>query len=840
MAPGELVTPERWQQVKTILEQALDKQPGERTVFVTAACADDSELREEVESLLAVEADSEDFIETPLVRFNISEPPLEPLALGERVGAYRILREIGRGGMGSVYLAARADEAYEKQVAIKVIRRGMDTEEVVRRFRSERQILAKLDHPNIARLLDGGATEDGRPYFVLEHVEGRPIDEYCEAERLSLRERLDLMLDICSAVQLAHQNLVVHRDLKPGNILVTADGTPKLLDFGIAKLLDPAAQEVTQLGVRPMTPEYASPEQVKGEPVTTASDVYSLGVLLYVLLTGRSPYEPPATDREAIARAIREETPPKPSTAAVRPGKAVRRLPESDPKVLRKHLSGDLDNIILMAMRKEPERRYSSVEALANDLRRYLDRMPVVASGDTWRYRAGKFVKRHRVGVLVTTLVALVLVGSSISMTLLWRQAVRERDRAEAVSDFLEKLFEIPDPSESRGEKITAREVLDRGAQTIQTDLKGQPELQADLMETIGRVYRSLGLSGRARPFLVQTVELRRATLGRDNLKVADGLQNLAAVLRELGEMGKAEAYLREALKIQHKRGVEETSEYAANLNNLASLLEEQNKLEEAEELYRQAMEIKKRLLGTEHEDIAKGFNNLGTLLHKKGDLDAAEEHYRRALEMRRRLLGDDHPEVTSSMNNLAVFLEDKGDLAAAEELYRELLAIRRRLYPEPHPKVALALHNLGALLLVQGDGRTAERLYQEALAIAGETLPADHWNRAVFLKGLAASMLAQGRSAEAEPPAREALEIFRHSEVPPERVADAESLLGGCLAAQGRFAEAEPLLLRAYESLQGDSGGARYLRAARDRVIDLYTAWGKPDRLATFKASLH
>ncbi|RPH53922.1 serine/threonine protein kinase, partial [bacterium] len=323
------MTPERWQQVKTILEQALDRKPGERAAFLATVCKDDGDLSAEVESLLAVEAESEDFIETPLVRLRPSEPPLEPLAVGERVGAYRIVREAGRGGMGSVYLASRADEAFEKQVAVKVIRRGMDTEEVVRRFRAERQILAKLDHPNIAKLLDAGATEDGRPYFVLEHVEGRPIDEYCEAEGLPLRRRLELVLDVCSAVQLAHQNLVVHRDLKPGNILVTADGTPKLLDFGIAKLLDPASPEValTELGLRPMTPEYASPEQMNGEPVTTASDVYSLGVLLYVLLTGRSPYRPPPADREALARAVREETPPRPSSVVVRASEAVRRLP---------------------------------------------------------------------------------------------------------------------------------------------------------------------------------------------------------------------------------------------------------------------------------------------------------------------------------------------------------------------------------------------------------------------------------------------------------------------------------------------------------------------------------
>jgi serine/threonine protein kinase/tetratricopeptide (TPR) repeat protein len=833
---GGIVTPERWQQVKGVLEEALERDPGEREAFVAAACVGDRELRDEVESLLAAENVTEDFIETPLVQFRVSEPPLEPLTVGERVGAYRILQEIGRGGMGSVYLAARADEAFEKRVAIKVIRRGMDTEEVVRRFRSERQILANLDHPNIAKLLDGGATEDGRPYFVMEHIEGRSIDEYCKAESLPLRKRLDLFLSICSAVQLAHQNLIVHRDLKPGNILVTADGTPKLLDFGIAKLLDPAEAPMTRLGTRPMTPEYASPEQLNGALVTTASDVYSLGVLLYVLLTGRSPYRPSPADREALARAIREEIPPKPSSIVVQSGEMIPQVPEGDRRVLRKRLAGDLDNIVLMAMRKEPERRYSSVDRLAGDLRRYLDGLPVVASRDTWRYRARKFVGRHRLGVSLAAVITLVLIGSSVWITLLWQRAEREKERATAVAGFLENLFEVPDPNKSKGETVTAREVLDAGAKRIAGDLKDQPELQAYLMETMARVYRRLGLYDSARKLHKEALRTRRNIFGNDDLSVAETLYNLAFLLREMGDDKEAEPLIREALEIQRRQGAENTAEYASGLNNLAALLQARSELDEAEKLYHESMNLKTKLVGAEHEDIGTALNNIGGIRHAKGDLVAAETYYRQALSMRRKLLSEDHTDVAITLNNLAVVVEDRGNLAAAEPLYREVLAKRRKLYGERHPAVAQSLSNLGSLLQARGDARAAEPLFREAVSIADEFLP-NHPNRGVYRKNLAGSLLAQGRPAEAEPAVREALEIFRKSEAPALRIADAESVLGGCMAAQARFAEAEPLLLGAYKALRDDPGATRYLPASLERVVGLYTDWGKPDLAEKYKA---
>ncbi|MES1245352.1 MAG: serine/threonine-protein kinase [Acidobacteriota bacterium] len=810
------MTPERWQQVKSVLEAALERPPGERAPYLDSACGEDSDLRAEVGSLMASEAALDDFIEEPLFDLHSADG----WSAGDRVGPYRIVREIGRGGMGSVYLAGKADGDYEGQFALKVIRRGMDSDEVLGRFRSERRILTQLDHPQIARILDGGTTKDGRPYFVMEFVEGRPITEHCEAEHLSIRERLDLFLSVCAAVHAAHQNLVVHRDLKPANILVTRAGVPKLLDFGIAKLLDPdrTLPELTMLERRPMTPLYASPEQLRGRQVTTASDVYSLGVLLYLLLTGQSPYGQPPPEGEALIKAVCETDPPRPSTVA------------GD---LRRRLAGDLDNIVLLAMKKDPQRRYASVEQLAADIRRHLEGRPVLARPDTAAYRIGKFVRRHGWGVGFATAALLSIVGFSIMVTQLWRQAVRERDRAETVSRFLQDLFAVPDPAKSRGEEVTAREILDRGTERMSHDLENQPELRADLMATMAQVYRNLGLFEPARRLAEESLAIRRKTLGNDHLLVSASLQTLAVVRREMGENAESERLLREALEIQRRRGATETVDHAKGLNDLATLLEEKGDLASAEELYRESLAIKRKLLGDEHEDVARGLNNLGRLQHARKDYAGAERLYQEALAMRIRLFGPVHPEVATTLNNLAVLYEDRGDLALAERTYRHVLAMRRKLFGERHPRVARILGNLGPLLQRRQDFQGAEKLCREALSIADESLERDHPDRAVYLRNLAAVLLEEGRAAEAEPLARESLAILKEASPSSWRVADAESVLGGCLAAQGRYGEAEPLLVGGYEALAKEpSDGSRKVGEALARLNHLYRAWGRPEAL--------
>jgi eukaryotic-like serine/threonine-protein kinase len=739
-----------------------------------------------------------------------------------RIGPYRILRELGHGGMGTVYLAARADEHFEKRVALKVIRSGADSAEVVRHFKRERQILAGLDHANIAKLLDGGTTDDGLPYLVMEYIEGKPLLTYCDSGSLSIAERLKLFQAVCSAVQYAHRNLVVHRDIKPGNILVADDGSPRLLDFGIAKLVTPELPgEAPTATAMLMTPEYASPEQARGELITTATDVYSLGVVLYELLTGHYPYRLPSRQPLDVLRAVSEQEPECPSDTiqrteektAPRDAPPIRVTPESvartregTPEKLRRRLRGDLDNILMLALRKQPQRRYASVEAFSDDIRRYLNGMPVRARKPSLGYRAGKFVKRHVAGVVASVVVLVLLIGFAVAMALQSAREARERklaqkERATAqqVSAFLVDLFKVSDPSQARGNTVTAREVLDKGAEKIATELKDQPEVRATLMDTMGSVYVNLGLYDKAVPLLRDALETRKAVLGAEHLDVGRSLFNLAVLLRRRGD-------------------------YAA-----------------AESLHREALALRRRLLGNEHPDVARSLNNLGLVLADKGDYLGAEAFYREALAMRRKLLGERHRDVAGTLNNLANVLKQRGDYAAAEGIYREALAIVREQFGHEHPDVAMNLDNLADLLALKGDFAGAETLFRETVPMLRKLLGSQHPTVAVSLLNLADMLCLERKPAEAEPIAREALAIFRKA-LPAGHMytAEAESVLGGCLALSQHYGEAEPLLLGSYPLLKAKTGDrSPETRKALQRIVRLYEAWGKPDQAASYRTEL-
>jgi serine/threonine protein kinase/tetratricopeptide (TPR) repeat protein len=848
------VTPERWQQIKIVLAGALDREDGDRTVFLDGICREDADLRREVESLLATERELGDFIEIPVFRIH-PEGSGPPLAVGQRIGAYRIVREVGRGGMGSVYLAERADQEFEQRVALKVVRRGMDTDEIVHRFRAERQILAHLDHPNIAKLFDGGTTEDGRPYFVMEYVEGKPIDEDCDARKLSTAERLELFRTVCAAVHFAHQNLIVHRDLKPGNILVTADGKPKLLDFGIAKLLDPNQEPfaLTRADLRMMTPDYASPEQVRGEAITTASDIYSLGVLLYVLLTGHRPYRASTQQPEELARAILEVEPVRPSSVVARfeevkrsdgsvqalTPESVSRVRDGEQRLLRRRLSGDLDNIVLKAMQKDPQRRYASVDQLSADLERHLQGLPVVARKDTLGYRTWKFVGRHPGGVAVAALLLLLILGFGITATVLWQRAVRGEQQAQAVSAFLEDLFTGADPKQSHGDELTAKDLLDRGVQKIRSGLKTEPFVRAELSKTLGRVYRDLGWYADARPLLAEALDLHRQTLREDDYRIVQDMQNLGNDLHSMGRQTEAKPLLKKAIEIQREHQATHDIVFAKNLTNLGSIVEEEGDLAQAEKLYQESLAIKKKTPDTEPEDMAASFNLFGRLYSTWGKYSLAEQYYQKALGIRQHLAGGrPDPEVATSLGNLGSLQQDRGDFAGAISFYRRALEMRRQLFKGPNFKTSVSLNNLGYALQASGDLAGAERCYREALAIPVEYLPSVSTPRAGFLRNLASVLVAEGKIAEAEADAREAAAIF-HAKSPKHwRSADADSLLGGCFVAQGKFQEAEPLLLKSYPILKADSGdGAKHAEEARQRIVDLYTAWGKPEKAAEFRA---
>ncbi|HEY3835304.1 MAG TPA: serine/threonine-protein kinase, partial [Bryobacteraceae bacterium] len=479
----------RWERIQELFHAASEMSPGERGLYLGGACADDPSLRSEVEALLDSPAAADDLLapirdESALV-FNLPAGPRD----GDRVGPYRIVRQIGSGGMGAVYGAVRSDGQYQQQVAIKLVRPDVSGAEVLARFRNERQMLANLAHPNIARLLDGGITQSALPYLVMELVDGVPIDEYCRSRNLTIRDRLLLFRTVCSAVQYAHHALLVHRDIKPSNILVTRDGVPKLLDFGIAKLLgsgETGQNPVTRLAERPMTLDYASPEQVRGELTTTATDIFSLGVLLYELLSGRRPYETGDTHPEEAHRRICETEPVRPSTH-------------------NHEIGRELDDIVAMAIRKEPNQRYSSVEKLSADIHNYLDGFPVSATRGSRRYYSVKFIRRHRAWVAVALSGVAILTAFGIGMSVLAAKLARERDtarmersRAEQVSSFVSSLFQASDPFQVKGKTITARRLLDVGAERITRELQTQPSVRADVVETMALAYEHLGVLDRA------------------------------------------------------------------------------------------------------------------------------------------------------------------------------------------------------------------------------------------------------------------------------------------------------------------------------------------------------
>jgi serine/threonine protein kinase/tetratricopeptide (TPR) repeat protein len=894
--------PDRWQRVQEVFAATAELPPAERDAFLSVQAGDDTDLRREVESLLAADAESEEFLEQPALPGRISQILADGRShkIEGRIGPYRLLRKLGEGGMSRVYLAVR-DDGFQRLVALKVIRSGLRSEDLLHRFRTERQILAGLDHPNIAKLLDGGSTEDGLPYFVMEHIDGIPVDEYCDANRLTVFQRLQLFLDICAAVQYAHQNLVVHRDIKTSNILVTADGSAKLLDFGIAKLLKPeqfpVPVELTATMTRPMTPFYASPEQIQGRAITTASDVYSLGVLLYKLLTGHLPYRVRTRTAKEVERMVVEVPPEPPSTAVSR----VETVPSGDgdetttitpetvsrsrsvqPHQLRRILTGDLDTILLAALRKEPQRRYGTVEQFAEDVRRSLDGLPVRAHKDSLGYRASKFVQRNRVPIGVGAVIVVLLFGFAVTMAVQARRialqrdvAQHERDRAEQVVTFLQDIFRVSDPHEEGGQTISAREILDSGAQRVTRELEGQPEVQATLMQAIGNVYRNLGLYDLAEPLLRQALAVRRRVLGDDHPAVAQCLNNLGVVLRQRGDYDGAEPLFDEALEMRRRQYADGNHpEIAESLNNLALLHQERGRHPEAEKLLREAIAIQRSAEGGSGAELASLLANLGILLTEVGDWTGAEPPFREALALRRRALGEDHPLVADSLNDLGVFLGIQGDLESAEGMLREALAMRRRSLSEDHPTLAESLNNLGRLLREKGDYPGAEELYREAISIREKRLGRDHRLVAIHVHNLGQVLQAQGKLGEAEVQLRDALAIRiklfgeQHHEVgisymalgdllleegrpeaaeallrkgvevlsanlPPNhwRIAQAESALGACLTALGRYREAEPLLVSSYESLAARRGpNHRRTQVALDHLIRLYDS---TDRIA-------
>ena len=718
-------------------------------------------------------------------------------APGRRIGPYKLLQLIGEGGFGSVFMAEQ-EKPVVRKVALKIIKLGMDTRQVVARFEQERQALAMMDHPNIARVLDAGATETGRPFFVMELVKGDPIVEYCDKNNLSIQDRLELFAQVCNAVQHAHTKGIIHRDIKPSNILVsTQDGKPhtKVIDFGIAKATASKLTEKTLFTEHRQligTPEYMSPEQAEGSlDIDTRTDVYSLGVLLYELLTGTTPFSSKELRSAAYAeiqRIIREVEPPKPSTRlsnntdTIASVAAQRRV---KPRNLGLIVRGELDWIVMKALEKDRQRRYETANGLALDIRRYLAGEAVVAAPPSSSYRLRKFIRRNRVMVVAGSAVALSLVlglagtawqakiaadkrdeaiAASAGEKKQRLAAEAERIKAEKIAEFMSDTLQGVGPSVAKGRDITMlKEMMDAAAARIENgDLKSVPDAELRLRDTVGRTYQELALYDAAARMFEPALTLARSIIPGDSAAAAKALYNLASLLKERGHLAEAEPLARESLAMRQRLFPGENPQIMNALSSLASILKARGDLSGAEQYHRESLEMARRLYPGDHVDIAGCLNNVASVVNARGDLAGAESLYRDALAMKKRLhLGDD-PTVADGLNNLASVLKRRDDLASAESLYRESLEMRKRIYAEDHPDVADSLNNLAALLYARDDLAGAEPLMREAMEMTRRLFPGDHQDVAENINNLAMLLQVRGDLDGAEPLLRESLAMTR------------------------------------------------------------------------------
>lgn len=862
-----------WQQARALAEEAKTLADPQQENLVRRIKSEDAALGEAVEDLLDLSGRPAPDVDP--------DAPLE----GQRLGAYRLIEPIGSGGMGTVYLAERADDVFDKRVAIKIMSSGATDPRIAARLRAERQILAALEHPSIARLLDGGTTPSGVPYIVMEHVEGRELTAYCDRHRLSVDDRLELFSKICHAVHYAHRNLVVHRDLKPSNVLVTEDGEPKLLDFGIAKILDEELGQqtvaMTQANMVVMTPEYASPEQARGDPITTASDIYGLGIVLYELLTGQVPFRVSMRRPEEMFRVILEAAPVRPSDA-IKPAVTVdRRDPPYDPEIvadlrrttpdkLAKQLRGDLDQIVLTALRKEPERRYASAQQLADDIRRYQDDLPTLAQPDSNLYRARKFVRRNWLSLsFVASLVALATTAAIVFALQATRIAEErdiaetERARAEQVSDFLVRLTQTASPYETPN----LRDMVRSGATQID-DLDNQPALQSELQHVLGDISIEMGSYREAERLLSAALETRTGIFGIANRRTAQTRYLLGDAYRGMGRFADAISMYNGALAtFEAMEGEERWRGYALQSRGHAQLAEDS--VADAETDYELALSLLEQSTGSESFDVGVITGDLANAQFRSGKLDQAAQNYRRAIEIitnvdpgdpdiqvrraalaltlhwkgeydeAQRLfeasippmaeaLGAQHPDVLGAKSNLGRLLHDRGDLAGAERLFEEVLAGNENNLGPDHYLVAYSRVNLAKLWTDRGRLSAAEEQLRTALETYNGTLAPDHAYVGAALVALGNVLVDRGLELPAIKQLERGVGIFKKS-LPEDhwQVADAEASLGRALTVADRADQGAPLLARGHEILKATRGendrrtrrAAEWLRLAADET---------------------
>jgi eukaryotic-like serine/threonine-protein kinase len=826
---------DRFRRVDAIFDAVLDEPAETQEEFIARACGHDAAMRAEVLGLLRAFRASDGFLESPAVRLSdmLAEPPAS--AVPERLGAFRIVREIGRGGMGAVYLGERDDGQFEQRVALKLIHRS--TPGIVQRFMTERRILARLEHPAIARLIDGGVTHAGLPWFAMELVEGEPVDRYCARHGLGVARRLELFTAVCDAVSFAHTHLVIHRDLKPSNILVTAAGQVKLLDFGIATLLQADAatpDTVAHTELIALTPEFAAPEQVMGQPVSTATDVYALGVLLYLLLTDERPYDVRGRSLPEIQRLICADDPPAPSVTA-RAG-------------LRSRLRGDLDVIVMKALRKDPAQRYASVQELSDDIRRHLSGHPVQARALTFTYRARRFARRHRWSLAAAAVFAALLSTYAITLTVQQARIRRALDeartgaqRAEQVTDFMLGLFEASEQGQAFADTLTARRLLGRGLAQAR-ELQGRPEVRAQMLDAVGQLHMQLGEYDRARAVFDEALALRRMVLRDGHVDIGASLANVAAAAHRTGDYESALRLRREALVIRRR---ELGSTHSATLETLywhAHALHESGAPEEATPFFDEWIRAVSAAPPEVTPSRATQYLNLGQMLVYRGEHARAERFLTQALQMRRILYGDRHAGVARATSTLAAMHLAAGRLDLAERLERESVTIMRALHPDGHPDLASALRNHAVALHRLGRWADAEQLYLEQIALVRRFHGADHTFFGTAVEDLAILYHRQRRFAEAGPYAEEAVRVYRGN-VGAESLLTrrAEVILGDVLLQRGDSSAAEVLLLGAFDALKERSvpGFEFALGIAARSLTALYESRGRSEEAGRFRAVL-
>ena len=722
---------EFWQIVTFILDRVLELEPEEQLQFIERECKHDPELKKQVVSFLKSINKSEGLWEKLLDsnRALVNELTSSGTALKEitkdfapdQIGPYKINRLLARGGMGDVYLAERSDGQFHRSVAIKILRSELTHDNLEQRFLYEREILSSLEHPNIARLYDGGLTTDGRPYLVMEYVDGKPISSFCSQHNCSLENKLKLFTQVCEAVNYAHRNLIIHRDLKPDNIFVTSEGVVKVLDFGIAKIIDTelSAEELvkTQEGLRLISIQYAAPEQITLEKITTATDVYGLGLLLYEIVTGCKPYDLKDKKLYEAEHIIRHLSPDLPSSRAKNPS-------------VSKKLKGDLDAIILKALRKEPQYRYQSAEQLLDDLNRYKAHLPVQAQKDSIRYRSVKFVKRHSAAIISLLLVISITTGFALyhtnQITTERNIAQTEAQKAQQAVSFLIEMFESANPAESLGDTLTVYDLLKKGVQNTET-LSDQPILKSQMFEVIGRVYRSLGEYQNARSLLEKSYHLRLQEFGLGHPETVESLDQIGILLSEEGKFSEAESFFRLAFSIRMQLSDSVRANLANTKNELAYVLRRQGKFSESKKIYEELVNAYKIHFGEEHPKTISSMSGLATLLHAMNNYEEAETYYRKVLESRQKNLGPLHPELASSLNSLGALLMNTGDFVEAEELLQLSFQMRKELYGSEHPKVALTMNNLAMLYRDKGEFEPAVKLFRESLNMRKNILGDTH-----------------------------------------------------------------------------------------------------------------